>query len=1014
MSSQPIYALRATEVFEALETSPQGLTRHEAQSRLSLYGPNTVREPAPPPVWRRFAGFATYPMALMLWGAGVLAFATGRPAMGFIMWAVVLINAGFSFWREYRAGQAVSVLKKLLPAHARVAREGLEIEVLATDLAPGDVLVLGEGDHVPADARVVEEYGLRADDSTLTGEAIPARKSAEPSLRDGLTELERSNLIFAGTSIYSGTGRAVVYATGMQTQFGRIANLTEHVHDVESQLQLRFARLTRLITYVAIVLGGLVLLIQVTDLNMSIVDAAIFAIGIVVAAVPEGLPATITLTLAASVQRLAKKDVLVKKLADVETLGTVSVICTDKSGTLTQNQMTVRELWVARRRLTVSGTGYEPDGRILDHDQPTTAQEDADLQALLTAAALCNNARIVPPSQDRPKWSCLGDQTEAALRCAALKSGLSESALNQAYPRIHELPFDARRKRMSTIHRIADSGLPIADSEGERAGRQSSIVNRQSSIVNEVAFVKGAPNEVLQLCTHIQLNGQVCPLDNALRAEIVAANDDYAHNALRVLALARRELPPRANPGEGAKEGGQAGAKGGAYTSERIERGLTFLGLAAMMDPPRPEVSQAIRTCRGAGIRWVMITGDYGLTAESVARRIGLLGPLDAGAPRARAHTRATSPTADATADAAADAAGDAEPPKSVRILTGADVDAMTDAELQAALGEDVVCARMAPDHKLRLVAAFQARGDAVAVIGDGVNDAPALRKADVGIAMGVTGTDVAKEAADVILTRDNFGAIVNALEEGRAVYDNIRKVMTYIFASNVPEIAPFIISALFDIPLALTLMQVLAIDLGTDLLPAMALGMEEPEPDIMRRPPVRRVPALIDRKLLGRATLMIGVAQTILCYIGFLFVYYQAGFTDPLNLPRLELLPLEQRLADPLVQTAVLATTVFHVGVVTAQIGNAFACRTERGSVRRAGLFSNRYLLGAIVFELVLICVLVYVPALAHVFDHAPIPPVYWIGLLLYAPVVYVLDWTRKAILRRKHTVLDRPVIGQ
>ncbi|MCS7059936.1 MAG: HAD-IC family P-type ATPase, partial [Anaerolineae bacterium] len=340
MSSQPIYALRPTEVFTALETSPQGLSSQEAQSRLALYGPNTVREPAAPSAWRRFAVFVTHPMALLLWGAGALALATGRLVMGLIIWLVVLINAGFSFWREYRAGQAVSALKRLLPAHARVIRDGAEVDVLAAELVPGDVLVLGEGDHVPADARVVEEYGLRTDDSTLTGEALPARKSAEPSLREGLTELERSNLVFAGTSIYAGTGRAVVYATGMQTQFGRIANLTEQTRDEASPLQQRLARLTRRITYLAFALGGLVLLIQIADFNMDVTEATIFAIGIIVALVPEGLPATITLTLAVAVQRLTRRDVLVRKLADVETLGRISVICTDKSGTLTQNQMT--------------------------------------------------------------------------------------------------------------------------------------------------------------------------------------------------------------------------------------------------------------------------------------------------------------------------------------------------------------------------------------------------------------------------------------------------------------------------------------------------------------------------------------------------------------------------------------------------------------------------------------------------------------------------------------------------
>jgi magnesium-transporting ATPase (P-type) len=446
----------------------------------------------------------------------------------------------------------------------------------------------------------------------------------------------------------------------------------------------------------------------------------------------------------------------------------------------------------------------------------------------------------------------------------------------------------------------------------------------------------------------------VRPLDNAMRAEIMAANDDYARSALRVLALARRELPPRS----------------GAYAPEKVEQGLTFLGLAAMMDPPRPDVAAAVKACRQAGIRMVMITGDYGLTAESVARRIGML----------------SSPIP--------------------RILTGADVDAMSDEELKEALANEVVCARMAPEHKLRLVAAFQARDDVVAVIGDGVNDAPALRKADVGIAMGVAGTDVAKEAADVILTNDNFGGIVSAIEEGRAVYDNLRKFISYIFASNVPEIMPFILSALFNIPLALTVMQVLAIDLGTDLLPAMALGVEKPEPGVMNRPPRKRSQPLLDRELMVRAVFFLGGIQTILCYIGFFAVYALHGYTDFLHLSRVDRLPYEARLMTPEGTVYVLATTVFSAGVVMAQIGNAFASRTIWAKVRQIGFFSNPPLLLAIQIEVAIILALIYVPPLAVLFEHLPLPPVYWLGLATFAPIVYFLDWVRKRIARRRRGV--------
>ncbi len=929
MSSLPLYALQPGEVYHALETSERGLSPEECASRLSLYGPNVLREPAPPPVWRRIAGHLTHSMALLLWAAGLIAILSQRLEMGIIIWVVVLLNGAFSFWREYRAERAVNALKLLLPAYARVMRSGVEMRILASELVPGDVLMLAEGDYVPADARVVEEYGLRTNDSTLTGEAMPVRKTADASLREGISELERPNMVFVGTSIFAGTGRAVVVSTGMTTQFGRIANLTQNVQEEPSLLQVNLQRMTRILSIIAVTAGAIVFVIELFDAGVQVIDALLFAVGVIVATLPEGLIPTVTLSLSMSVQRLAARGVLVKKLAIVETLGTTSVICTDKSGTLTQNQMTVREMWVAGRRINVSGAGYDPtSGRL----NVNGAVNPADLRDMLIAASLCNNSRLNAPTDEHPLWTSLGDQTEAALRVMARKGQLDESETALKYPRIHELPFDARRKRMTTIHRNA---------------------------AGEIAFVKGAPREVLQLCTHIMLNGEAVPLDRALRAEVMAANDEYARSALRVLALARRTLP----------------ARSGSYSMERVEQGLTFLGLAAMMDPPRADVAETIHSCRAAGIRMVMITGDYGLTAESVARRIGML-----------------------------------EPSSTPHILTGADVDSMSDADLQAMLVGEVVCARMAPEHKLRLVSAFQACGNVVAVIGDGVNDAPALRKADIGIAMGVTGTDVAKEAADVVLTNDNFGGIGAAVEEGRAVYDNLRKFVSYIFASNVPELLPFIITSLFKLPLALTIMQILAIDLGTDIFPAMALSVEKPEPGVMQRPPRRRDQPLLDRALLLRAIVFVGLIQTVLCYAGFFFVFAQAGYTDILNLPRLGPMPFFERLASQEGRIYILATTVFHAGVVFAQIGNALASRAFISRTRDIGLFSNSSLLLAIMAELVIILTLIYVPFFSTLFDHLPLPPQYLLGLASFVPVVFGLEWIRKTIARRLHRTLPGP----
>ncbi len=909
MISEPLYTLRTAEVFRALESSPQGVTSEQAQQRLAAYGLNVLREPPPPPRWRMFMAPLMHPMALVLWAAGLIAILSiAHAVLGGVIWAVVVANAAFSFWQERRTQRAMTALKNLLPTYARVIRNGQEEKIPASEVVVGDLLVLAEGDDIPADARVVEDYGLRTNNATLTGEAMPARKTADASLREGLSEVERPNLVFAGTSVVSGTGRAVVYETGMTTQFGRIANLTQTVPEAPSALQTQLEHLTRRVSLLAIGLGVVVTVVGIAQLQMDWIEALLLGVGLVVAFIPEGLRPLVTLTLAMAGQRLADKGVLVKQLATIETLGATSVICTDKSGTLTQNQMTVREVWVAQQRLSVSGVGYEPKGMFIP--LPFGLTYEPDLNFLLTGALLCNNARLNPPTPDHPQWSCLGDQTEAALRVLAMKGGLDEQGVAHEYPRIHELPFDAKRKRMTTIHR--------------RQGQ-------------EIAFVKGAPREVLQLCTQIHLNGALVPLTEELRAEIMAANDDYARAALRVLGLAVRELPTRS---------GRAN-----YTPESVECELTFLGLAAMMDPPRPEVADAVKKFHDAGIRIAMITGDYGLTAESVARRIGLL----------------STPV----------------PP----ILTGAELDALTDDDVQRVLGEEIIFARMAPDHKMRIVAALQARGETVAVIGDGVNDAPALRKSDIGIAMGLAGTDVAKQAADVILTDDKFSAIATAIEEGRAVFDNLRKFTTYIFASNVPEIMPFIMFSSFGIPLALTVAQILAIDLGTDILPALALGVEKPEPRVMQRKPRPRQAPLVTNRLMARA-IAIGSMETVLCFMAYFALYGSFGYTGMEKWQEFD-------------AVYIVATTVFFLGVVAAQIGSAFACRTEVDPIHFMGFFSNRFLWGGLAGMLLIAFTLIFVPFLAEPFHMAPPPLPFWMMFVIFPPIVFGLDWLRKLVRR-------------
>ncbi|MEI7988229.1 MAG: cation-transporting P-type ATPase [Chloroflexota bacterium] len=923
MHIEPIHTLRQSQVYQTLETSQAGLSIADVKSRLALYGYNILSDPIQSSLWQRWVSYIIHPMAILLWLAGIVISITGRPVIGIFIWCIVLINATFSFWHEYRAGKTVETLKTLLPIHARVIREGKDTQIPASEIVPGDILVLAEGDNIPADARVVEEYGLRVNNGTLTGETLPVRKIADASMRDDLSEIERPNLIFAGTSLVSGTCHAIVYATGMLTQFGRIANLTQWVKEDPSLLQLEMRQLTRKLSIIALIFGLIVFFVGITDVGLPQFEAITLAIGILVATLPEGLVPTVTLTLAMAVQRLAQRGILVKKLAIVETLGTTSVICTDKSGTLTQNQMTVRKIWVDKQLFDIEGVGYDPTGEIIPNLKNESLKINPEiLNSFFTAALLCNNARLTAPKVDHPNWSCLGDQTEAALIVLSLKNNLKEDIVKQNYPRIHELPFDARRKRMTTIHSHGDE---------------------------EIAFVKGAPREIIQLCTHFLHDNQVFPLDNITRLEILSANDDFSCQSLRVLALASRVLPHRK----------------GEYTPEGVERELVFLGLAAMMDPPKPEVASAMKRLQSASIRVVMITGDYGLTAESLARRIGML----------------TTPMP--------------------RIITGADLDEMNDEEIQVILKNENIFARMAPEHKLRLVAAFQNQGDVVAVIGDGVNDAPALRKADIGIAMGINGTDVAKEAADVILIDDNFSSVIHAIEEGRAIYDNLRKFISYIFASNIPEILPFLLTALFKIPLALTVIQILAIDLGTDLLPALALGMEKPEPGIMKHPPRKRAQPIVDVKLILRSVLWLGAIEAILCYVGF-FLVFDRNILITLNIPSLYIFFPQDVYFHSSKYLYLLATTVFHAGVVTSQIGNVFACRSERINVRWLGWFSNPYVWVGVLFEILLILSIIYFPIPALILGHVSIPPIFWIWLGSFAPILYGLERVRKTIWHR------------
>ena len=928
-----IHRLPVPGVYDQLHTRLRGLTPTEVEERQQRYGPNAISEIKGKPLCLRFLANFTHLMALLLWAGGIVGFIARMPQLGVAIWMVNVINGVFSFWQEYKAEKATEALRRLLSPTARVLRDGEERRIPAEEMVPGDLLLLAEGDRVAADGRLVEAAELQTDQSTLTGESQPVRKTNQAVLRTDLTRTEMPNLVFAGTTVVAGTGKAVVFATGMDSEFGKIAHLTQSVGEELSPLQKEMGRVTRVVTVLATSIGAFFFIMGILVAGVTLLQSFIFAMGMIVAFVPEGMLPTVTLSLAMGTQRMARRHALIKRLSAVETLGSTTVICTDKTGTLTQNEMTVRYLWLPERELEVTGVGYEPEGQILDASRPVHASPK-DLHRLVVAAGLCNNARLVPPGNgnnghDTSRWTVLGDPTEAALRVVAPKAGVDLEAEARRQPRLRELPFESRRKRMSTIHQVLDLGLARDRSGGTPPDR--------------VAYVKGAPKEVLALCTRIRCNGREDPLDGERQAQIVAANDEYARNGLRVLAVAMRSLPnSHARP-----------ASVSEYTAETVEQDLTFLGLAAMMDPPRPEVTAAVEKCHHAGIRIVMITGDYGLTAETIARRIGIIRGPD------------------------------------VRIVVGTELDTMDDEGLKRALQKEVIFARVTPEHKLRVVTELKEMDHIVAVTGDGVNDAPALKKADIGVAMGIAGTDVAKEAADMILTDDNFASIVNAVEEGRAVYDNIRKFAVYVFNSNMAEAVPFI-AMLFSagrIPLPLTVMQVLAIDLGTDMVPAIGLGAEPPEAGIMDRPPRSQKEPLLSVRLLVKALLWYGMIESAASMSAYFFFNWQHGWPQA-----------------PLVSGGVLyrmATTMTLAGVVATQVGAVFGCRTNLASIFKIGFHTNRLVLVGVATELSLLAVLIYTPFLQGVFNTGPIGPREWAYVFAWTPVIFLLDEARKALLR-------------
>jgi calcium-translocating P-type ATPase len=883
MAGPPDPTERIDRLLRDLRATRAGLSSAEAERRLLQYGPNVLRRRGGRRWPRELAQQFVHPLALLLWAAAVLAWIAGIAAIAVAVVAVIVLNAAFAFVQEQQAERAVEALARYLPARASVLRDGREQLVDADRLVPGDVLAIHEGDRISADARLLSG-GVEVDLSTLTGESLPAFRSADFADTQ-MPLLGARELVFSGTACTEGEARALVFATGMHTQLGRIAALSERVEAEESPLESQVRRVAWLIAGIAVAMGVAFVPLGVFAAGLSVGDAVVLAVGLLVGNVPEGLLPVITLALAVGVRDLARQGAVVKRLSAVETLGSADVICTDKTGTLTENRMRVTEV----------AAGDEP--------------------ALASAMAACNNAQL-----GHDGAAAVGDPTEVAMLAAAARAGADVDPAERARRRRRQFHFDPVLKLMSTVD--------------ERDGRLR-------------VDCKGAPEALLPRCaTYVADDGTVRPLDAAARGELERRVARHAAQGLRVLGVARRALDHGEPPPDAREE---------------AERELCWLGFVAMMDPPRAEVAAAVARCHEAGIRIVVVTGDHALTAEAIAREVGIV--------------RGPSPA----------------------VIGGEQVDALDDAGLARLLREhdEIVFARASPEAKLRIADALREDGHVVAMTGDGVNDAPALRQADIGVAMGRSGTDVAREASEMVLADDDFATIVTAVEAGRRVYDNIRKFITYIFAHATPELVPYVVYALGGgaIPLPLTIMQLLAIDLGTETLPALALGREPAEPGLMRRPPRPRGEGVIQPPMLLRAWLFLGAIGAALAMAGFFLVLAHAGWAP----------------GDPTGKGTALhhayrqATTMTFLGMVMGQVGTAFAARTEHASLRAIGVFSNRLLLWGIAFELGLAALLIYVPIFQAILGTAALAP-WMLALTLPFPfMVWGADELRRWLLRRR-----------
>jgi Ca2+-transporting ATPase len=898
------------DVVKSLGSSLQGLTSEVAKNRLDETGPNEIKQEKKISPWVLLLNQFKSILVIILLVAVALSIVIGivnwEPGAGLpeeitdaiVILAIVIAVVILGFVEEYRSEKALDALEKMAAPTATVIRDGIEKEIPARDLVPGDIIILSTGDRIPADARIIESANLSTQEAALTGESTPIEKTTAVIDGADVPIGDRKNMVYTGTVVTYGRGRAIVATTGMQTEFGKIAAMLQEVEEEQTPLQKNLDKVGKLLGIASLVIVAVVVTLSLFR-GHTLMEMFIWGVSLAVAAVPEALPAVVVISLSIGVQKMVKRHALVRRLSAVETLGCTSVICSDKTGTLTQDQMTVRQIYVNGKLINVTGAGYEPKGEFQIGGQTVNLTQNMTAQTLMKINVLCNDTHLV---QTDGKWEIKGDPTEGALLVVAAKAGVSHEKLNTESPRIDEIPFSSERKRMTTIHQKPE-------------GR--------------VAYSKGAPEIVLDTCSHILVDGQVKPLNEQEKIHILDNARLMAEDALRVLGMAYKPLESTITD------------------KNEYEKSMVFAGLAGMIDPPRPEAKEAIKLCEKAGIKSVMITGDHKITASAIAKELGIL--------------------------------------KDGIAITGAELDKMSDAEYEKMVGNIDVYARVSPSHKLKVIEAFTKKGHVVAMTGDGVNDAPALKKADIGVAMGISGTDVSKEAAAMVLTDDNFASIVAAVEEGRGIFQNIKKYLMYLLRANVGEVLIMFITSLLAMPLPLVAIHLLWINLTTDGLPALALAVDPKDPDIMEQPPRNPKTGIFTKNVLVNIFGM-GIFMAIVMILLFYWKLNSMGISWK----------------NPDASLLVEAQTEMLCTMVLFELFTAFACRSEIHSLLKVGIFTNKWLIYACLSSVALLMAVIYIPFLQGPFDVVPLSLNDWLLILPISLTGFLALELLKLIQRR------------